>query len=41
MEDQTTHVREEHKFDVGNLQQYLALKNIVPNNGTLTVRQYR
>ncbi|XP_062335811.1 acyl-CoA dehydrogenase family member 11 [Osmerus eperlanus] len=40
MEDQTTHVREQHKFDVGNLQQYLALKNIVPNNGTLNVRQY-
>lgn len=40
MEDQTTLVREQHRFHVGNLQRYLAVKKIVSNNVSLTVRQY-
>ncbi|KAM4718663.1 acyl-CoA dehydrogenase family member 11 [Anableps anableps] len=40
MEDQLTSVREQHKFNVGNLQRYLCVKSLVSNNDTLTVRQY-
>uniref|UniRef100_A0A3B3YND6 Acyl-CoA dehydrogenase family member 11 n=1 Tax=Poecilia mexicana TaxID=48701 RepID=A0A3B3YND6_9TELE len=40
MEDQLTSVREQHKFNVGNLQRYLYEKSVVSKNDILTVRQY-
>ncbi|KAM3860502.1 acyl-CoA dehydrogenase family member 11 [Diretmus argenteus] len=40
MEEQTTPVREQHMFNVGKLQRYLAGESVVSNNDTLTVRQY-
>ncbi|KAJ3611587.1 hypothetical protein NHX12_021602 [Muraenolepis orangiensis] len=40
MEDSTTPVREEHKFDVSRLQKYLLGKIRILGNDQLTVRQY-
>uniref|UniRef100_A0A669D0W7 Acyl-CoA dehydrogenase family member 11 n=1 Tax=Oreochromis niloticus TaxID=8128 RepID=A0A669D0W7_ORENI len=40
MEEPTTPVRQQHKFNVGRLQRYLTAKTLLSNNGTLTVRQY-
>lgn len=40
MDDQTTRVREQHKFSVSNLHRYLASKARVSLNDTFTVRQY-
>ncbi|MEQ2212427.1 hypothetical protein XENOCAPTIV_030506 [Xenoophorus captivus] len=40
MEEQTTPVRVQHKFNVGNLHRYLLVKSLVSNGDTLTVRQY-
>ncbi|XP_070841821.1 acyl-CoA dehydrogenase family member 11 [Chaetodon trifascialis] len=40
MEEQTTPVRQQHKFNVGRLLSYLSAKSRVSNNDTLTVRQY-
>uniref|UniRef100_A0A3P9D5B3 Acyl-CoA dehydrogenase family member 11 n=1 Tax=Maylandia zebra TaxID=106582 RepID=A0A3P9D5B3_9CICH len=40
MEEPTTPVRQQHKFNVGRLQRYLTAKTLLSNNDTLTVRQY-
>uniref|UniRef100_UPI0037E8B299 acyl-CoA dehydrogenase family member 11-like isoform X2 n=1 Tax=Semicossyphus pulcher TaxID=241346 RepID=UPI0037E8B299 len=40
MEEQTTPVRQQHKFSVDRLQRYLSVKSRVSNNDALTVRQY-
>ncbi|KAF7667350.1 hypothetical protein LDENG_00065220 [Lucifuga dentata] len=40
MEELTTLVRENHKFNVCRLQRYLSAKSLVSNNDTLTVREY-
>ncbi|KAM3593012.1 uncharacterized protein V6R79_003868 [Siganus canaliculatus] len=40
MEELTTPVRQQHKFNVGRLLSYLSAKSLVSNNDTLTVRQY-
>lgn len=40
MDEQTTPVRQQHKFNVGSLQKYLTVKSRLSNNETLTVRQY-
>ncbi|XP_049913337.1 acyl-CoA dehydrogenase family member 11, partial [Epinephelus moara] len=40
MEELTTPVREQHKFNVDRLQRYLSANSRVSHNDTLTVRQY-
>ncbi|XP_072234273.1 acyl-CoA dehydrogenase family member 11 [Leuresthes tenuis] len=40
MEELTTPVRPQHKFNVCSLQRYLAFESRMSNNDTLTVRQY-
>uniref|UniRef100_A0A3Q1GAJ4 Acyl-CoA dehydrogenase family member 11 n=1 Tax=Acanthochromis polyacanthus TaxID=80966 RepID=A0A3Q1GAJ4_9TELE len=40
MDEQTTPVRQQHKFNVVSLQKYLTAKSRLSNNETLTVRQY-
>lgn len=40
MDEQTTPVREQHKFNVGSLQRYLTVKSRLSNSDILTVRQY-
>ncbi|XP_042366201.1 acyl-CoA dehydrogenase family member 11 isoform X2 [Plectropomus leopardus] len=40
MEDLTTLVRQQHKFNVDRLQKYLSVKSLVSKNVALTVRQY-
>ncbi|XP_028289159.1 acyl-CoA dehydrogenase family member 11 [Parambassis ranga] len=40
MEELTTPVRPQHRFNVGSLQRYLSTKLRVSNNDTFTVRQY-
>ncbi|XP_034562004.1 acyl-CoA dehydrogenase family member 11 [Notolabrus celidotus] len=40
MEEQTTPVRQQHKFNVDRLQRYLSARSLVSNNDALTVRQY-
>ncbi|KAF6716785.1 Acyl-CoA dehydrogenase family member 11 [Oryzias melastigma] len=40
MDDLTTPVRQQHKFDVNKLQKYLSVKLRLSDNGSLSVRQY-
>uniref|UniRef100_H2M342 Acyl-CoA dehydrogenase family member 11 n=1 Tax=Oryzias latipes TaxID=8090 RepID=H2M342_ORYLA len=40
MDDLTTPVRQQHKFDVSKLQKYLSAKLRLSDNGALSVRQY-
>ncbi|XP_038144905.1 acyl-CoA dehydrogenase family member 11 [Cyprinodon tularosa] len=40
LDEQTTPVRAQHKFNVGSLQRYLSGTSLVSNNDPLTVRQY-
>uniref|UniRef100_A0A3P9HS28 Acyl-CoA dehydrogenase family member 11 n=1 Tax=Oryzias latipes TaxID=8090 RepID=A0A3P9HS28_ORYLA len=40
MDDPTTPVRQQHKFDVSKLQKYLSAKLRLSDNGALSVRQY-
>lgn len=41
MDELTTPVREQHKFSVGKLQEYLVGRSRVSAGDTLTVKQYR
>lgn len=41
MDEMTTPVRPQHKFDVARLLSYLSAHSIVSSNETLAVRQYR
>lgn len=40
MEEQTTPVRQQHKFNVDRLQRYLSAQSLVSSNDALSVRQY-
>uniref|UniRef100_A0AAV2L7F0 Acyl-CoA dehydrogenase family member 11 n=1 Tax=Knipowitschia caucasica TaxID=637954 RepID=A0AAV2L7F0_KNICA len=40
MDDQTTHVREPHSFNVDNLQKYLSAKSLLSDDDKVTLRQF-
>lgn len=40
MDDLTTPVRDQHKFNVDRLQKYLSVKSLLPNNDKITIREY-
>lgn len=41
MDEHTTPVRQQHKFDVARLLNYLSANSLVSNDDSVSVRQYR